>query len=151
MRQSGFSLLELLVVVAIIATLSAAAMPLYSGYSQRAKVTSAIASLRQIQLDIALCIQQQGSVAACANNDNSVLPVLNPPYPEHISDLQLLSQQAILQATLTISDREQRQLRVQLIPQLSRYSIDWQIRCSDFDAQQQPPSLVENCHATTLR
>jgi len=50
----GFTLLELLFVVAILATLSALAIPSYSDYVQRVKIARAIVEIRMISNQIAM-------------------------------------------------------------------------------------------------
>ncbi len=49
----GFTLLELLVSLAIVAILSAIAIPLYAEYVEKARVVAAIADIRNISLTIA--------------------------------------------------------------------------------------------------
>ncbi|MGQ0512367.1 MAG: type IV pilin protein [Betaproteobacteria bacterium] len=49
-RQSGFTLIELMVVVAIIAILAAVAMPAYTDYVRRGKIAEATSTLGELRL-----------------------------------------------------------------------------------------------------
>jgi general secretion pathway protein G len=48
----GFTLIELMIVTAIIATLAALAVPMYSEYVKRAKIARAIAEIHTVQTEI---------------------------------------------------------------------------------------------------
>ena len=50
----GFTLIEVLIVIAILATLAAIAIPAYSNYIQRAKIARCIAEVRMLESEIAL-------------------------------------------------------------------------------------------------
>ena len=50
--QKGFSLIELMVVIAIIAILAAVAIPLYSNYTTRAKLGTTLAKIGAVKTDL---------------------------------------------------------------------------------------------------
>ncbi len=51
-KQKGFTLIELMIVVAIIAILAAIALPAYSNYTKKAKVSEVILAASSVRTDI---------------------------------------------------------------------------------------------------
>ena len=49
-REAGFSLLELMITVTVIAILAAVAVPMYGDYTKRGKITEATSSLSELRL-----------------------------------------------------------------------------------------------------
>ncbi|EPF2929818.1 pilin [Vibrio navarrensis] len=60
-KQQGFTLIELMIVVAIIGVLSAIAVPAYKNYVTKSEVASAVASLKSVITPAELYYQEKGA------------------------------------------------------------------------------------------
>ena len=70
--QAGFTLLELMITVAIVGILAAIAIPSYMSYVQKARFSEIVTAASQLKPAVASCAQINGSLADCQNGRNGI-------------------------------------------------------------------------------
>ena len=71
-NQSGFTLIELMIVIAIIGILASVALPAYQTYTKKAKFSEVVLAGSNVKSSVDVCYQTRGNgvLAACADFSN---------------------------------------------------------------------------------
>jgi type IV pilus assembly protein PilA len=76
-KQAGFTLIELMIVVAIIGILAAVAVPQYQTYTKKAKFTEVVQAAQGFKSQVEICLQNRTdptstTMTDCSNGTNGI-------------------------------------------------------------------------------
>lgn len=131
--QRGFTLIELMVVIAIIAILSAIGIPAYQRYIQKAAMTDMLQTMAPYKLAVELCVLDEGAPAGCEAGSKGI-PIGGSS--RYVSGVKVVKGVITLTGTQTLQG-----LAVALTPKSNADGLTrWSRLCSSENA-----TLVEVC------
>lgn len=70
--HKGFTLIELMIVIAIVAILATIAIPSYQNYTKKAAVSELLQAVAPYRSEVELCIYNQGTTTNCSGGKNGI-------------------------------------------------------------------------------
>lgn len=128
--QKGFTLIELMIVVAIIIILAAIALPQYQHYVNKAKFTEVIAAAAPHKISVELCSMEVGieEIKECKSGQNGIAAVFTKNEKEdigHVGAIEVLDGKIIVTADKNFGHKEKP--TYELIPKFTSTTMAWRI------------------------
>lgn len=135
--QKGFTLIELMIVVAIVGILAAVALPAYQNYTKKAKFSEVLAAATGVKSAIEICFQTNGPSATpdmsnCDTEGEIDYTLTDAEVGAYVSDVAITANTAVITAT-AVSTSGLAGETVTYTPTISGNGLTWASSCSDTD------------------
>ncbi|WP_010598546.1 pilin [Rickettsiella massiliensis] len=129
-NQRGLTLLELMIVIAIVGILASMAIPGYQHYSNRAKFTELLQAVAPYKLAVTTCAHEQGNLEVCDKPGENGLPAnfkAENPNKGYVASIELGKNGQIIATSQRIRVNKLDQFTYILTPRMAADGLHWEI------------------------
>ncbi|MCG9761930.1 pilin [Pseudoalteromonas sp. Isolate6] len=143
-QQGGFTLIELMIVVAIIGILAAVALPAYQDYTTRAKMSEVITFAGSAKTAVSECVLTTGNISSCSSNKAVGLDDKTKITSAYVESLEVTGSGVITAAIkgTNVSDLDTGTLK--LTPTNNNGSLTWKCEISSSALNRYVPQNCRN-------
>lgn len=137
LTTSGFTLIELMIAIAVIAILAAIGMPTYQGYVQKAAMTDMLQAISSYKTAVEICSFSQGKLTSCNSGSEGISETKTTNY---VASIKVNSGIITVKGRNTLSD-----LTVTLTPTINNKSgdVSWSKNCQ---SSEENITLIQACN-----
>lgn len=96
MKSRGFTLIELMITIAIVGILAAIAIPSYQNYTRKAYYAEVVQATAPYRIAVGECVQNLGSLNGCSHGTNG-LP------PDIVAAVGAVNQLSVVNGVITVT------------------------------------------------
>lgn len=121
--HQGFTLIELMIVIAIVAILATIAIPSYQSYTKKAAVTELIQASAPYKSAVELCLYQTENLSDCDATKNGI--------PEDLANVGKVLSLKVKDGVITVSGKDNLKGIKYVLTPPAKGKFEWTVSCSD--------------------
>ena len=124
--QKGFTLIELMIVVAIIGILAAVAIPAYKDYTVKARFSNIVNATSSVKLTMSECVQTNGAIAGVCDT-YALLGLVAPAADPNIASVTITAVTGVITGTGTAAAGGFTYINTPLVPGAGDTTMPWTV------------------------